>query len=327
MQNKYLLILFCLAGFVLVLFLLQRQAKQNKIKIWKLFVFALGLALFLSILAASQLARKSALSYIHPTRVSITQKPESFGISTYRDVQFPTPDGLLLRGWYIPARNGAAIILVHGHGGNRTQLLSEAALLSQEGYGVLMYDARNCGESEGQVTTFGLLEANDLRGALDFILDQPEVEADRIAVLGHSMGGATAILAAARMPEIQAVVVESTYANLENNLRAHLDRYTGLPYIPFGPLVIFWGEYESRVKLDQVRPVDVIAAISPRPILIVHGAQDDVMPLENAYQLYEAASEPKELLILEEAGHCCLARDGGEIYQQWMLNFFREMLK
>ncbi|MBN2548129.1 MAG: alpha/beta fold hydrolase [Anaerolineales bacterium] len=327
MQDKFFIILLCLAGLTLVLILLQRQAKRHKIIVWKLAAFASGLALLVAILAACQLARISALSYIHPTRIPVTQEPSHFGISAYRQVEFLTPDGLLLRGWHIPTRNGAMIILVHGHGGNRTQLLDEAALLSQEGYGVLMYDARNCGESEGQVTTFGLLEANDLRAALDFILDQPGVDADRIAALGHSMGGATVLLAAADLLEIQAVVVESTYANLESNLRAHLDRYTGLPYIPFGPLVIFWGEHDSGVELNQVRPVDVITAISPRPILLVHGALDQVMPVENAYQLYEAASEPKELLILKGAGHCCLARDGGQIYQRRLLEFFRKTLQ
>ena len=292
----------------------------------RLALFALALLLLVAIGLSLWVTRRQALAMVYPSRNPAGRQPEAVGIQNYRVVEFQAADGLSLRGWYVPTQNGATIILVHGHGGNRGNQLSDGGLLVEQGYGILLYDARNCGESDGNISTFGYLEANDVRGALDFVLAQEGIDPQRIGILGHSMGGAATLLAAPRLPEVRAFVVESTYTSVEDNARENLESLVGLPSFPFAPLVLFWGKWETGVNPDQIRPIDAIAAISPRPVLIVHGDQDGTMLVKNAYKLYQAALQPKELLILPQVGHCCLPEKGGKEYRQKIIEFFGKYL-
>ncbi|MBN1149232.1 MAG: alpha/beta fold hydrolase [Anaerolineales bacterium] len=292
----------------------------------RLLAFGFSAILLAALATVNWLARDRALALVRPAHIQPGGAPLEEGIPDYQEVSFTTQDGLRLGGWYLPARNGAVVILIHGHGSNRAQLLADAHLLADRGFGALLYDARNCGASQGDLTTFGLLEVEDVRGAVIFLQAQPSVDPQRIGLLGHSMGGATAILAAAAIPEIRAAVSQSTYTSLEENIANGVRAYVGLPPFPFAPLIIFWGELESGMQLNQVRPVEAIGLISPRPVLVVHGALDEIIPVENAYQLYEAANQPKELYILEAAGHCCLPQIGGEQYLDRVIGFFERHL-
>jgi len=110
------------------------------------------------------------------------------------------------------------------------------------------------------------------------------------------------LMAAAQMPEIAAVLAQSTYTSIEDNIAAAVRELTGLPPFPFAPLVIFFGQREAGVDLRVARPVDTIGQISPRPLLIIHGQEDGLFNVENAYHLYEAAGEPKEIQWWD-AGH------------------------
>lgn len=286
-------------------------------------VFFLAGIIFVGVLIGSLwITHDRALAMVHPQHIAPHSFPASVGLTSYQEVSFPSFDRLILRGWYFATQNGATVILLHGHGGNRGGMLHEAAILRQEGYGILMYDARNCGMSDGNFSTFGLLEKNDVAAALSFLQAQPGIDMQRIGILGHSMGGATASLAAAEMPELRAVVIESAFASLEETVRHDLYTFVGLPPFPFAPLVIFWGERETGVHIGQVNPIEKIAAISPRPVLIIHGALDSTLPVENAYQLYEAAYQPKSLYILPQGKHCCLAQTGETEYARQLIEFF-----
>jgi fermentation-respiration switch protein FrsA (DUF1100 family) len=272
------------------------------------------------------LTRERALALVHPTRGAITRLPESVGITGYQTITFTDSDGLTLKGWWVPPVNGATIIFVHGHGGNRQGLLDDAGILVRAGYGALLFDLRGNGESEGDLTTFGLLEADDVRAAFDFVTLQLGVDPNRVGLLGQSMGGATVLLAAAQLPQVKAVAALSAYTSMEDNIKNGVERLAGLPAFPFAPLVIFWGEQEAGMKIGQVRPVDAIAQISPRAVLLVHGDQDSLIPVENAYALYEAASEPKELYIVPGAGHQSFLPIAGQPYADKLTSFFDQYL-
>ena len=272
------------------------------------------------------LAHNRAEGLVHPQRALPDCLPEAAGLIGYETVSFRSSDGLRLYGWHAPSRNSAAVILVHGHAGNRCGLLPEAAWLAAQGYGVLFYDSRNSGESEGALSTFGLLEVNDVRGAVDFIAARPGVDPRRIGLLGHSQGGGTVILAGARIPQVSAVAAESAYTSLEDNISSGVEQLTGLPPFPFAPLVVFFAQQATGMDITQVRPVDEIASISPRPLLLVHGEQDETILVANAYRLYAAAQEPKELYIVPNAGHCCFPEIGAAPYRQRLLDFFRRAL-
>jgi alpha-beta hydrolase superfamily lysophospholipase len=201
------------------------------------------------------------------------------------------------------------VICVHGLAGNRGQFLEEAVFLEAKGFGVLLLDLRNHGQSQGTKTTFGLDETRDLTAAVEFIR-QREGPGVRIAAFGHSMGSAVVLLAAAEIPEINAVIAANPFTSLEDNVSQGVRILTGLDPAFFAPLVLFWGQREAGIDLKAVRPVEVIGRLSPRAVLLIHGAQDELLPVENSYQLYAAAGEPKELVIYAGVGH------GGYIFQE-----------
>lgn len=126
----------------------------------------------------------------------------------YRDVTLPSSDGTDLAGWYLPTRNGAAVVLMHGAGSTRSGVLEHAAVLAEHGYGVLLFDARGHGESAGRAMDFGWYGDSDASGAVDFLTQQRDVSPGRIGLLGMSMGGEQAIGAAGVDGRVAAVVAE-----------------------------------------------------------------------------------------------------------------------
>ncbi len=154
------------------------------------------------------IAWRHADAFLHPRRHLPVETPADRGLA-YRDVAFSSADGLTLQGWYIPSQNGAAIIAGHGIGASR--LLNPVEVLARQGYGVLAFDWRAHGESEGDLCTFGYHEVRDVEGALAWLQAQPDVDPARIGILGESMGAVTAIRAAAELPGIRAVVADSPY--------------------------------------------------------------------------------------------------------------------
>lgn len=135
------------------------------------------------------------------------QTPADLGL-VYRDVTVPASDGTDLAGWYLPTRNGAAVVLMHGAGSTRSGVLEHAAVLAEHGFGVLLFDARGHGESEGRAMDFGWYGESDASGAVDFLTQQRDVSSERIGLLGLSMGGEQAIGAAGGDERVAAVVAE-----------------------------------------------------------------------------------------------------------------------
>jgi fermentation-respiration switch protein FrsA (DUF1100 family) len=294
---------------------------------WRnLFLFGLTVFLVSFGVLSIRLAHQRAMWLVHPGRSTPHRTPDDVGIVQWREVDFQSEDGLSLSAWVVPTQNSATVILVHGHGGNRAQLLDEAAMLVEGGYGALLIDLRNSGSSEDSLTTMGYLEVLDVGGALAFLSAQPENDPERIGLLGHSMGGATAILAAVRHPEIKAVIAESTFTSVEDNISDSFQALTGLPPFPFAPLVVWFGEREAGVDISQVSPLDGIEAISPRAVFIVHGELDELIPVRNAHQLYAAAGEPKELYVIPNADHGGLPQAQPEAYRERIVGFFDQYL-
>lgn len=279
-------------------------------KIRNLTLFGLGCLLLAALfIVLGYLPYSRAYSLVHPARNLPSYAPADLEVGKYEDLRLTTADGLKLAAWYIPPKNGAVVICVHGLGVNRGEFLQEAVFLRRKGFGVLLLDLRNHGESEGNLTTFGVEETRDLAAAVDFI-QQREGSETQIAALGHSLGAGVVLLAAAGMPEIRAVIAVSPFTSLEDNVSEGVRNLTGLDPVFFSPLVLFYAQLQTGVNISAVRPVDLIGRISPRPVLLIHGAKDDLLPVRNSYQLYEAAREPKELVIYPGVGH------GGFIFQE-----------
>jgi pimeloyl-ACP methyl ester carboxylesterase len=192
-----------LCGLVVAGWGATRVLRGTRRRWWLATVPALLLATYLSLWTVGQ-----AVAAAYPPRPGLGGRtPADVGLS-YREVGFRSSDGVGLAGWYVPSRNGAAVALLHGAGSTRTAVLDHAAVLAGQGYGVLLYDARGHGDSDGEGNDFGWWGEADAAGAVDFLSDLPDVSPDRIGLVGLSMGGEEAIGAAGVDERVAAVVAE-----------------------------------------------------------------------------------------------------------------------
>jgi dipeptidyl aminopeptidase/acylaminoacyl peptidase len=271
----------------------------------------------------SFVAYVTAARWVHPARTTIATTPAAVGM-TYDDVKLTTEDGLRLAAWYMPSTNRAALIMLHGLGGNRANDLDLARELVDHGYGVLVPDLRAHGDSEGAVCTLGVTEVRDVRAAVRYLQEQPDVDADRIGVYGASLGGATAIMAGAEIPELRAVATYASFSSIEWVVRNQFSRLESVPDW-LAPLVVGMGSWQAGVSASDIAPVRQIRRISPRPVMIMHGQLDQFFVVENARLLFEAAQQPKELWIDQGVGHQRqLGTDG--VYLARLLRFFDNAL-
>jgi fermentation-respiration switch protein FrsA (DUF1100 family) len=253
---------------------------------------------------------------LHPPRLippGNTLREENI---SYQYVDLITDDGIRLAAWYTPPRKGAVILLAHGYGDNRPEWIH--ALLAKKGYGVLSWDARAHGESDGEISTIGYLEALDVKAALEYALAQPGVE--HVGAWGGSMGGATLIRAAADFPEIEALFVDSSFATLDEEVNYLV------PVPILNPLTKFLAYTETGINVNSVNPLHDISLISPRPVYIVHGTGDTVAPPNAGRRLFEAAGEPRFLWEAEGVGHMLIYLDNPRRYKNRLVGFFDEWL-
>ena len=152
-----------------------------------------------------------AVAATNVPRPELGATPADVGL-TADPLTVPTSDGVRLAAWYVPSSNGAAVVLLHGAGSTRSNVLDEAAVLADAGFGVLMVDARGHGESEGRAMDFGWYGEQDVAAAVDVLAEQSDVDPDRIGVVGLSMGGEQALGASGVDPRIRAVVAEGATA-------------------------------------------------------------------------------------------------------------------
>ena len=286
-------------------------------KSWKrsFLIFAIKLFAALSILTVL-LGFSEVNNVLHPRRIIPPGNTLRKYNIPYQSVDLVTSDGVRLSAWYTPPRKGAVILLAHGYGDNRPEWIH--ALLAKKGYGVLAWDARAHGESDGEISTIGYLEVLDVRVALDFALAQPDVE--HIGAWGGSMGGATLIRAAAAYPEIEALFIDSSFASLDDEMDFLI------PYPVLNPLAKALAELRTGIDLKDIDPLRDIARISPRPVYIVHGTGDTVAPPDAGRKLYEAAKDPRFLWEAKDVQHMMIYLDNPRRYQRRLLGFFDEWL-
>ena len=286
---------------------------------YRLKLLSFGLLSTLIILGAgiTKVARDGAFGYVHPprSRRPADETPDSLNIP-YQEVALVTRDGLELSAWYTPSGNGAAILVAHGYGDKRSSRMH--AFFAQHGYGVVSWDFRAHGESEGELCTLSHQEALDVEAALDFVLEQAEI--DHVGGWGGSMGAASMINAAARRQEIEAVVADSAFPTLADEL----DKMVTVGILR--QLVRYFAEQESGLSIDQVRPVDQVGLISPRPLYVIQGAADSAIPADSAQRLYDAAGEPRTLWIVPDADHLGAISTRPDEYEQRVISFFDHTL-
>ena len=241
------------------------------------------------------------------------------------------PGGVGLAGWYIPSASGAGpdgptVILAHGWGSNKSSMLDRARLLHDD-FNLVLFDFRNHGQSEPAATTQAVREADDLRAVVDWLETTKGPRA--IAVLGVSMGGASAVNAADRDERIDALVLESVHASIANAAQARLDR-AGYPLsMPASWAILLGTLMRTGADVSAADPLDAIARLDERPVLIVSGAQDASIGRSDAEDLLRAATEAgvtAELRVCEGAGHGQSNEACPEDYRAWVLGFLQREL-
>ena len=256
---------------------------------------------------------QQAYNYVHPRRLepsssSLLQENEIF----VSEIQLTSVDGVSLAAWYTPPQNGALILVAHGYGDRRSE--DFYALFASHGYGVLAWDFRGHGASEGDMVTLGYNEVLDAEAALAYALAQPEVE--HIGGWGGSMGAVTMIRATANNPEIEALVADSPFTTLEDELDLRV------PYPLLNPLIRFFAEQETGLCFEMLRPIDEIGSISPRPVFIIQGMGDMMVPVNSAERLYAAAGEPRQIWIEADVPHLNMYAYYRTSYTKRVIKFF-----
>lgn len=264
--------------------------------------------------AAALFARR----VVKPPRVPLWATPADIGIA-YEDIQFPArQDAARLSGWFIPAvqGNGATLLLVHGWPWNRlgeaaeglyadligasaVDLLRLAHALHHAGYNVVMYDARNHGESASKgATTFGFAEANDLLGALDYLHTRPEIDRQRIGVVGFSMGANTLLYALPRTETIKAAV-----AIQPTSMPQFITRFGRDVFGPLGkvimPLAELFIQQMGGIAFNAVDPLFVAPAVRHTPVLFVQGQGDRWGSAANVQEIAQATPAAVDTLLIE----------------------------
>ncbi len=247
-----------------------------------------------------------------------TDPQRALGLA-FEDVAFPAADGSKLRGWWIPGAPGATggVVMVHGAGGDRTHLLNEASLLHQSGYPALLFDLREHGVSGGAARGLGLghREGEDVSSAVAWVRRGRGL--CRVAVFGSSQGGAAVLLAAAADPSIDAVIAETAWARLESIMDHHRPPWLPKLLTDSMRVLTLW-----RLGFaDAPEPVEVVAQIAPRPLLLIHGSQDLLVPPSESRALRAAAGDTAQLWIAEGAGHSDSYESQPERFRERMLGF------
>lgn len=230
------------------------------------------------------------------------QTPADHGLD-YSDASFLTPDGVRLSGWYIPSANRAAVALLHGASSTRSNVLEEAVVLARHGFGVLLFDARGFGRSDGRAMNLGWHGDRDVAAAVSFLQQRPEVDRDRIGVVGSSMGGESAIGAMAADSRIRVVVGEGVTGRVGGDLRWLSDRYGARGWLQERLSSLTYAVTDVLTAARAPRTLRAaVAAAAPRPVLLV-AAGNKVDEQHAAAFIREAAPDSVDVWVVPGAGH------------------------
>lgn len=265
---------------------------MDALRLWGLFVAVLAVGLFMVLLWAYQ----RSLIYL-PDRSDVPRVERV--LPGAEEVSFETDDGVSLSGWFVPADRARAwtVIVFNGNAGNRSHRAPLARAISSAGIAVLLFDYRGYGGNPGSPTEAGL--AADARAARAYVESRRDVDPERVAYFGESLGAAVATaLAEERAPA--ALVLRSPFTSLAEMGRLHY------PFLPVLPALL----------LDRYAVIDRIAALRC-PVLVIAGERDSIVPVAQSRRVYEAANDPKRFVSIARADHNDMALlDGAEMIEE-----------
>lgn len=257
-----------------------------------------------------------ALAVIVPDNADPGEPPEGF-----TSVTLTTSDDVQLGAWYLPPENGAVIILVHGAGNGRETMRGYAAMLQENGFGVLAVSMRGYGDSEGRINRLGWSGTKDIGAAVDFLIAQTDVEA--IGGLGTSMGGEILLGAAETYPMIQAIVADGATSRSGNEYvaipknRSIVRNFTTYVHSYF--VQILTGTSQPEPIVDSIA-----AAADTRFLFIAAGNEQDEIDFNTVFA--ETVTTRGELWIVLDVGHTAAFNRYPDEYEARVVAFFTDVL-
>ena len=281
-----------------------------------------GLLAGAAVVGVSLVMLPLGIAYVTTHAARAIVPADELGVA-HENVSFTTSDGLTLRGWYIPSRNGAAVISFPGRKGPQRQ----ARMLARHGYGVLLFDRRGEGRSEGQPNSWGWSGERDVKAAIAWLQKRPDVDRDRIGGIGLSVGGEMMLEAAAETDQLKAVVSEGAgaraFADEMDHPKVHgVERRLGA--IVYGVRTVAVGVLSNQTPPHKLE--DLVGRIAPRPLLLIAAPHSQNGEDLNR-RFIRAAGEPKALWEIPESKHVGGIDARPAEYERRMIGFFDRALR
>lgn len=226
---------------------------------------------------------------------------------------------------FVPASGGAGrggVLLLHGIRSDRRQMVARARFLHEQGYAVMLIDLPGQGASTSPAVTFGLLEAEGVRAALEAL--RRRVPGKRIGVIGVSLGAASLVLCK-DCPPVDAAVLESMYPTIEEAVEDRLRMRLGAAGVPLSRLLLWQLPLRLGIQASALRPIERVAELR-MPVLIAAGSADRHTLLAETKRLHAAAREPKSLWVVQGAAHVDLHEYAPAEYERRIGDFLGRYL-
>lgn len=250
--------------------------------------------------------------------------PEQFGLA-YERCEFKSEDGLTLRAWLIPAakETDKTVFFCHGWGDNKGDMLRRFHFLAQD-FNLFLFDSRQHGESDGDLSTIGSLEARDFAAALAWLKKRHPAWTRRLSLLGLSMGAAMGIRGMAVHGGFRCALLESPFRSFNRVVHQFAINAYRLPYYPFVWLTL--AVIRARVGHDPepFSPVLYAADMPAVPLFFIAGEKDALMPLGEVEALYAMCKPPKSLWVVPGGEHGRCQEAAGPEYDRRVREFFLE---
>ena len=301
-------------------------------------VAVLGLIIALIAIISWVMVAQAVVAEREPVEVT----PTDYGMA-YEDVTFSPrmpeeraeDEPLKLRGWWIPADEQpdvqqSAIVVVHGLDSNRARdpeiYMPLIKSLRNEGFSLILFDLRAHGESDGEVMSAGYYERYDVLGAMDVAEQRYGIPAQRIGILGFSMGGVASLLAATEEPRLRALVIDSAFANIDDLFAAEVSDRTPLPEWTISvlkPGMEIVARVRYGIKLSALKPEEFVGELD-FPMLFTHAEDDDRIAADHSERIAAAATHPDtRLRSFPTGGHSAAFGDHAEEYLGVVTEYFK----
>ncbi|MEO8613542.1 MAG: alpha/beta fold hydrolase [Luteolibacter sp.] len=248
--------------------------------------------------------------FYFPTRDE-PSTPATWGFK-FETIDFKSADGTPLHGWFIPPRSKppkGTVIFSHGNAGSMSYHLGFVMWLAEAGYNVMMYDYRGFGKSGGNVDRRGMID--DVKAAFAYAGKRKDIDHKHLISYGHSLGGAQSVTALGETPVkgLCAIVIDGAFASYQ------------------AMAGVIGGQLGASLVTDELSPKDFVKKLAPVPLLVVHGDHDEVVPISQGKQLYEAAGQPKTFFEVKTGRHGTALSDDKGAYRKKMIAWLDETLK